>query len=589
MAKSSKAKRSAEKTPQKKHFTKPFLKMWETVEAIVAEDGEVTDRARIAFRDGCLRLGHEERVKNLYRICDKTSNEARFFVMNGPQAEFLATKTNRNVILKSRQVGFTTLQSVRGLDKALWEANAKCLILAHLQNTVVTIFTDLVKYSYSWFLKDWGSLYRPTEQSESKTELSFKDDGLGRDLQSTMRVLFDGRGKTVNFLHISEASRVEDDRLLGTLQGCPANGEVTYESTANGRVGDFYRQYMNSKRLKHLAPYKGYFFPWYMLYPEEPQKWHLPVEVPLTPYEKELMEKSDGAITEAHIAWRRWCIEANCQGDPERFENEYPTDDETAFFTGDAQVIPQNVLKAQAKNVRPSIKTAFLISEGPGKVSLLDDPKAPIAFWEMPEPHYSYVIGADPSGGVGRDNGAAFVLCQQTGRFVARLWGQLTPDDFTAEIFKLATFYNKAWICPEANNHGHAVISGLKQRGYANLYKRKTIDDRGMTQSVVGFLTTNESKLNLTEKLKSALTNGRVTVLDNDLLSELSAFVQVAGKNSRTVRREALPGAHDDLVMAAALAVEMDVSRPSTNMQNEVLSAPEPESWGRPYDEDTGF
>jgi hypothetical protein len=586
MAKSSKARGAQTNN----HFTKPFLRVWAEVQAIVEEDGgEVTDRARLAFRDGCLRLGHEERIKNLYRICDKISNQAVFFTMNGPQQEFLKNRTNRNVLLKSRQIGGTTLQSVRGLDKALWEPNSKCLILAHLQNTVVTIFTDLVKYSYTWFLKDWGSLYRPTEQSESKTELSFKDDGLGRDLQSTMRVLFDGRGKTVNFLHVSEASRVEDDRLLGTLQGVPANGEVTYESTANGRVGDFYRQYMNSKRLKNLAPYKGFFFPWYTIYPEEPEKWTLPPELPLTPYEKELIENSDGKITEHHIAWRRWCVEANCQGDPERFENEYPTDDESAFFTGDAQVIPQNVLKAQVKNIRPPSRTCFLLSEGPGKVSLLEDPKAPIAIWETPEPHYSYVIGADPSGGVGKDNGAAFVLCQQTGRFVARLWGQLAPDDFATEIFKLATYYNKAWICPEANNHGHAVILGLKQKHYPNLYKRKTIDERGLSQSVVGFLTTNESKLNLTEKLKSALTNGKITVQDNDLLSEMTAFVQIAGKNSRTVRREALPGAHDDLVMAAALAVEMDSARPSADMQKEVTVAPAPDDWGRPFDEDTGF
>ena len=588
MAKKSAARKAAEPSAPE-HFTPKFRKAYAKVEAAVTAAGEVNDDVRRLFRDEMLKLGHEERVANLYRICEKLSNRAVFFPMNGPQKHFIKTKGTRNVILKSRQVGLTTLQCVRGLDKALWEPNTKCLILAHLQGTVVTIFTDLVKYPYTWFLKDWGALYRPTEKSESRTELSFSDDGLGRPLQSSMRVMFDGRGKTMNFLHVSEASRVEDDRLLGTLQGCPATGEVTYESTANGRVGDFYRQYQNGKRLGSLAPYKPYFFPWYDIYPEEPENWQIPAEMPLTPYERDLMAAANGRIQEHHIAWRRWCIEANCQGDPERFENEYPTDDESAFFTGDAQVVPQNVLKAQARHIRPPSRQGFLLSEGPGKVTVLDDPKGPIAIWDEPQPHYSYVIGADPSGGVGKDFGAAYVLCQQTGRFVARLHGQVAPDDFATELFKLASFYNRAWICPEANNHGHAVILALKTKGYANLYKRKTIDERGLTQSVVGFLTTNESKLNITEKLKNALTHGHVAVYDDLLLTELSAFVQVAGKNSRTVRREALPGAHDDCVMAAALAIEMNAARAATDVSRELLAAPSPDDFHGDIDPDTGF
>jgi hypothetical protein len=566
------------------HFSPGFRKAFAFVQKVADESGE--EEARVAFRDQMLKLGHEERVRNLYRVSSKLTNRAEFFVPNSPQEKFLQSRTGRDIVLKCRQIGFTTLSGIRGLDYALWEPNAKCGIMAHAQLTVTTIFNDIVKFSYNHFLRDWGHFYRPLEKSSSRTELAFAEDGLGRPLESSMRVLFDFRGKTLNFLHVSEASRVEDDRLLGSLQGVPANGQVVYESTPQGRAGDFFRQWQNWRKMTTLAPYRGHFVPWYQFYPEIESDWQLPEGTFLTPYEKGLIESA--GLTEGHIAWRRWCIEANCQGDPEKFENEYPSNDTDCFFTGDALVFASSILKAQSKNVRPPTKVGFLLSEGTGRSVFHDDAKGVVAIWDEPDPTGSYVIGADPSGGVGKDRGAAFVINQINGRTVARLWGQFDPADFAVELIKLGTYFNKAWICAEANNHGHLVTHILATKGYRNLYKRKVIDE--LTQkpgTKVGFLTTNESKMMVTERLKTSLKSGSLTVLDSDLIDELSAFTQVASKTGRSIRREASPGAHDDLVMAAAFAVEMAASRPVTSA-NEPLTAPTPEDWSG-ADFETGF
>lgn len=575
------------------HFTPEFLALWNSVQQIVEEDGEVSDRAKLAFRDGCLKLGHEQRVRNLYRINDKLKSKAVFFgaVLNSSQENFLANRTGRDVCLKCRQVGLTTLSGVRGLDYALWEPNAKCGILAHLQLTVTTIFTDIVKFSYSHYLRDWGHLYSPVEKSSSRTELAFASDGLGRPLESSMRVLFDFRGKTLNFLHVSEASRVEDDRLLGSLQGVPANGQVIYESTPQGRAGDFYRQWQNWRSMGSLAPYRGFFVPWFRQYPEEPEKWALPEGTVLTPYEKALVEASGGEVTEAHIAWRRWCVEANCQGDPEKFENEYPTNDVDCFFTGEALVFGTAILKSQAKNVRPPAKQGFLLAEGAARSLFHEDTKGSVALWEEPDAGTSYVIGADPSGGVGKDRGAAYVLNQRTGQHVARLWGQFDPADFAQELFKLANYYNRAWICVEANNHGHVVIHCLKQKNYKNLYKRAAIDElTNKPTTKVGFLTTSDSKIVVTEKLKGALKSGSTKITDNELINELTSYVQVSSKTGRSVRREAAAGAHDDLIMAAAFAEEMHQSRRVDSDAAEPLAAPSGDyDLGPTADPETGF
>lgn len=569
------------------HFTPAFRKAFKRVEVVAAKGDDIITRT--TFRDEMLKLGHLERVRNLYRINSKLNNKAVFFQPNPPQEKFLSEFSGRDVVLKCRQVGFTTLSAVRGLDKALFEANAKCLILAHLQITVTTIFQDLVKLSYSHFLRDWGHLYRPTERSASRTELVFSDDGLGRPLDSSMRVLFDGRGKTVNFLHVSEAARVEDDRLLGTLQGVPVNGEVILESTPQGRAGDFHRQWQNWRSMGAQAPYRGFFVPWYEFYPEnlDDSKWQFADDTQFTPYETDIMSQHPG-ITPAHIAWRRWCIESNCQGDSDKFENEYPSNEVDCFFTGESLVFPLGVLKAQSRFIKPPGKQGFLTSGGGTKVDFHNEPKGHTAIWDMPDTTHSYVIGADPSAGVGKDLGAAYVLDQNTGKLVARLWGQLAPDEFADECLKLAYFYNKAWICCESNNHGHVVIHVLKTKGYRNLYRRRVMDEvSGEIGNRFGFQTSNESKIVVTEKLRSALTKGEMIVQDNELLNELTSFTQIASKTGRSVRREASSGAHDDLVMSAAFACEMNSVRQLSYVTNEPMTAVADDG-GTDYDPITG-
>jgi hypothetical protein len=576
------------------HYTEKFLAAFAPIEAAMAEwqesgqgeGADVPEHIRLAFREAMLGLGHIERVRNLYRISDKLSRRAAFFRPNAPQEHYLQTRKGRDIILKIRQVGFTTMSCVRGLDYALFEANSKCGIMAHLQHVTTTIFEDIVKFCYQNFVADWGHLYRPTSKSEASNTLSFRDDGLGRDLHSSMRVLFDFRGKTINFLHVSEASRIEPERLLGSLQGVPANGEVILESTPNGRGGEFYRLWQLWRSEGDLAPYKGHFVRWPDYYPEIPESWALPKGYQYTPYEQELLKEYEGQITPAHIAWRRWCINANCQGDDEKFNSEYPIDDQSCWFSGESLVFGTTILRFQDKFVRLPTKKGFLLSDG-AKLVFHPDAKGAIAVWKEPEVFDQYVVGADPSGGVGRDNAAAVVLSRKTGETVARIQAQLEPIEFAKTLLRLAKWYNQAWLNPESNNHGHVVINYLKEQGYRNIYKRKVIDAiTNKPSSQFGFLTTNDSKLLITERLKDRCREGRFKCLDNELLNEMSSFVQVASKTGRAIRREATPGSKDDLVMAAALAVEMDYARGDLNLGVEEDSAIDEET---SFDPETGF
>ena len=544
------------------HYTPKFLEAYNKVKAIVESEGLA--RGKLAFRDAMLELGHEERVKNLYRIQDKLTKKAAFFQPNVPQAGYLKTKSMRNIVLKCRQVGFTTLNCLRGLDYALWEPNFRAGILCHKLGTVKTIFNDITKFSYNWFIRDWGHLYKPVEKSDSSSSLSFLNDGLGRPLESSVLVMHDFRGKTLHFLHVAEASRIEGDRLVGSVNGVPDNCEVTLESTAYGRGGEFYRLWQLWRSKKTTAPYKGCFVPWFEHYPEDLDRWDIDEELKWTAKEEEMLKNFNGQITKAHLVWRRWCIESKCEGDEETFENEYPTNDQDCFISGEASVFGSMILKMQDKNTRDPIFQGHLLAAGSGKVEIHEDPKGQVTIWESPDPSRSYAIGADPAGGVGQDMAAAYVKDLKSNKYVARIWGDLTPADFARELLKLAKFYNKAYICVEANNHGQVVLHVLKEMGYMNLYKRATVDEiTNKPTKKVGFLTTNSSKILITEKLKNSAKDGKTIVLDRDLISEMSTFVQVASKTGSSVRREASVGCHDDLVMAAALTEEMASARPT--------------------------
>lgn len=554
-------------------------------EALAEAGGEINEEVRTVFRDEMLKLGHEERVRNLYRVRDKLTAKAVFFLPNEPQDNFMKTRKGRDISLKTRQVGMTTQSTVRGLDKTLWDENMQSGIMAHLQTVVKTIFEDLVKFTYDWFKRDWGDFYAPVEKADSASALSFSEDGLGRPLNSSMRVLFDFRGKTVNFLHVSEAAFIDNKRLLGSLQAVPISGEIVLESTPNGRGGDFYNQWQNHKKLGSLAPYKGHFVPWFTFYPEQPENFMLPEGTILTQREIELREAHK--LEDHHIAWRRWCIAANCQGDEEKFENEYPSNDIDCFFTGESLVFSSTLLKQIDRTCRLPSNKGFLLEDGP-KVKFHADSKGITSIWQEPKPGNDYVIGADTSSGVGKDLSVAYVKNRTNKTFVAKVEGYLEPKEFSKELMKLGRYFNNAFICPEENNHGHVVIQCMKDARYANIYRRKVIDEMtNKPTKKLGFLTTNDTKLMITEQFKDALTAGEAIVLDFDLLDEMSSFTQFSSKNGgRTIRREALPGKTDDRVIAACLTEEMDRNR-GVAPDNEKSEASPSSSGG--YDPETGF
>ena len=87
------------------------------------------------------------RLSNLYWITDKAGRAVRF-VPNSAQLAFLDEIHTLNLILKARQLGFTTLCCLIYLDACVFTPHTRAGVIAHRLDDAKVIFRDKIKFPY---------------------------------------------------------------------------------------------------------------------------------------------------------------------------------------------------------------------------------------------------------------------------------------------------------------------------------------------------------------------------------------------------------------------------------------------------------
>jgi len=178
-----------------------------------------------------------------------------------------------------------------------------------------------------------------------------------------------------------------------------------------------------------------------------------------------------------------------------------------------------------------------------------DEEKGPVRIYRPPEEGVPYVIGADTAG-EGSDFFAAHVLDNRTGEQAAVLHGQFDEDVFARQLFCLGMWYNAALIGVEANFSTYPVME-LERLGYPRQYVRESVDDfTHRARHSYGFVTNGKTRPIIIAGLIKAVREDVGLVSDEATLLEMLSFV----RNEDTLRPEAEPGGHDDLVMSLAIA-----------------------------------
>lgn len=275
----------------------------------------------------------------LYKIMIKSDSgdgQVVPFIPNSAQMDLIKALWYRNLILKARQRGFTTLIAIMWLDHALFNPDQRCGIIAHDREASEIIFRDKVKLSYDRLpqaLRDAMPLSR-----DSASELLFAHNN------SSVRVATSMRSGTLHRLHVSEFGKIcskfpdkAHEVITGSLPTVPQDGVIVIESTADGRDGEFFKmsqraQAMSDSKIKLTErDYRFHFVPWwtdsgYVSHNEA---------IVLSEKDHQYFDGIEAAMSvKIDIAQRRWYVstrDSDFSGDAEKMWQEYPSMPSEAF------------------------------------------------------------------------------------------------------------------------------------------------------------------------------------------------------------------------------------------------------------------
>jgi len=163
-------------------------------------------------------------------IVDKNGQEVPFHP-NSEQKTFLEKMTNKNIILKARQIGFSTLVLAIFTTDFLTIPNSRSVSISHDKISAQKLL-DRVKF----FLKSMEQKGLGINlKYDNRNELVNKDNGATFYIGPAGATTF-GRGETLNNLHLSELGFYPDPEALlaSVMQAVVPNGRVIIESTACG-------------------------------------------------------------------------------------------------------------------------------------------------------------------------------------------------------------------------------------------------------------------------------------------------------------------------------------------------------------------
>ncbi len=212
-------------------------------------------------------LGNEEwRLNNLFHITSRTSEKIKF-TPNKAQLHFLENKGKRNIVLKSRRLGFTTLLRLKyGLDNVLFNRNYHSLFIAHDQDSAWDIFQTVIEFAWLNLPLEVRALYKLDASNANTLRFGFGDGSF-----SSTKVRTSGRSGGYQDLHISEFAKTclrnpskAKEIISGSIPSIPLNGDINIESTAEGDEGYFYDMFTEAwhNPPKHATEYKAFFYNW---------------------------------------------------------------------------------------------------------------------------------------------------------------------------------------------------------------------------------------------------------------------------------------------------------------------------------------
>lgn len=401
-----------------------------------------------------------------------------------------------NVVLKSRQLGLSTLCAAYAVWLALFYKDQNILIIATKQAVAQNIIRKVKTVINN--LPPWMFLTKITANNKTTIELAN-----GSSIKAVPTSEDAGRSEALSLLIIDEAAFIRnfDDLWTSLYPTLSTGGRAIVLSTPNG-VGGMYHD-IYSKAEAGLSEFNPIKLPW-DVHPERDQEW---------------FESQTKNFSERKIAQEFLCD----------------------FLASGDTFLGNDDVRWVSSTVKPPIRRM--------------GPANNVWIWKMPLTQHKYIISADVSRGDAKDFSTFVVMDVTEGEVVAEYKGKIRPDNLAELLVEFGEMYNKALVCPENNTYGYAVCLKLKEMGYPKMYyqteKGVFLGDYIPPQdlSKAGFNTNGGSRNKILAKLEEVVRNKTIKCYSSRFADELKTFVWQNDK------AQAMRGKNDDLVMAYAIGV----------------------------------
>ena len=475
------------------------------------------------FGSGAEVSGLDSRLPYRLRIRDRSGN-LKLLEPNAAQQQFARERSNRNIILKARQLGMTTYIAARFFLSTINRPGTVTLQVAHSLESAQQIFRIVHRFVEHLHPDELRGI-RLVRANVRELAFAGVDSRYIVDTAGNENA---GRGLTIHNLHASEVALWPghpQETMAGLLAAVAPGGAVDIESTPNGAGGYFHSEWLRAKAGGGFTPH---FFPWWI----EPA-----YQLPLSPGESLEPFSEDEQQLYAHhqlspeqIKYRRYLKHTFGPLAPQEFAET----DADCFLVSGRPVFDVHAIDARLRQLAAPVRVSQNGAE---------------YIWLEPQPGRSYVVGADVAeGGAEGDFSAAVVLDLETGLQCAEVMARWPLAHFVQELARLGEHYNSALIAVERNNHGHAVLYALQHEfNYSRLYQHA--ESAGGTGKL-GWPMNARTKPQAIGALEQMLRDAPATFASRRMLEQCRSFAY-----GDDCAMAALPGTHDDLVIAASIAL----------------------------------
>jgi len=468
--------------------------MSKSLKEIIKEEYKKCAADPVHFMKKYCQIQHPKKGKipfHLYPFQEQTLRELRDF--------------DYNIILKSRQLGISTLSAGYALWLMTFFSDKNILVIATKQEVAKNLVTK-VKVMYE-NLPSWLKL--PATE-DNKLSLRLNN---GSQIKATSSSGDSGRSEALSLLIIDEAAFISnvEEIWISAQQTLATGGGAIILSTPNG-VGNFFHKVWVESETNPESRFHRIKLPW-TVHPDRDQSWR---------------DKQDDLLGSRGA--RQEC---------------------DASFEGTGHTVIESDLLAWFR--KTTVQDAAYKRGFDGNMWV----------WEEADYTRDYMVVADVARGDGGDYSGFHVIDVESVTQVAEYKGQISPKDFGNMLVNVATEYNDALLVIENANIGWTTIQVAIDRGYKNLYYSprdsgvsdvsqqlsRHVDLKDTSQMVAGFTTSSRTRPLVISKLDVYMRDRVPVIRSSRLMDELDVFVWNGSKP------EAMRGYNDDLVMSFCIAL----------------------------------